>query len=88
MSTSCADIVTGLEPAEGRALCDAAAPRVDLNEENVGKGLAQLVLPGTALRPGAQHGTRADRQDAQHAQRDQDLSEAEDEGEGAHRQRS
>ncbi len=44
MSTSCADIVTGLEPAEGRALCDAAAPRVDLNEENVGKGLAQLVL--------------------------------------------
>lgn len=44
MTTSCTDIVTGLEPAEGRALCDAAAPKVELNEENVGKGLAQLVL--------------------------------------------
>jgi hypothetical protein len=44
MAASCTNIAPALEPAEGRALCDAAAPRVELNEENVGKGLAQLVL--------------------------------------------
>ena len=44
MASSIADTTSEHAWADGRALCEAAAPRVELNEENVGKGLAQLVL--------------------------------------------
>lgn len=44
MAIQHADIVTGIEPAEPKTRTDSGTPRVDLNQENVGKGLAQLVL--------------------------------------------